>query len=124
MKHQEFMEVFYDLVLKKSLNLSLKSIECYLELSNQGKELSMITSLVQNKPNLIKLILKNLPYFKSENLLIDTKNNQVIVIKKFDFTQMSPETFSLTLLQFHSEVMKYKMEIKNLDQDEKVKVPR
>lgn len=121
-KHNEFIELFYDLVLKKSLNLSLKSIECYLELSNQGKTLSIVTTLMQSKPGLIKLILQKLPYFKTQNLLIDNRNNQLIITKKYDFSMMSPDLFSLTLVQFHSEVMKYRLEIQELDRSEGVMV--
>lgn len=118
------VNIFYDLVLKKSLSLSLKSIDCYLELSNQGKELIITTALIQSKPGLIKVILKELPYFKSQNCLIDSKNKQIILVKKFDFSQMSPDIFSLKLLQFHSEVMKYRGEIREIELNEKALISR
>ena len=120
MNNNDFVNIFYDLVLKKSLNLNLKSIDCDLELSNQGKELIITTALVQSKPGLIKRIQNELPYFKSQNCLIDPKNKQIFLVKKFDFSQMSPDIFSLKLLQFHSEVMKYRDEIRELEKGEKV----
>jgi hypothetical protein len=124
MNNNDLMGVFYDLVLKKSLSVGFRSIECYLELSNQGKELIITTALIQNRPGLVKKILTELPYFKSQNCLIDSKTRQIILVKKFDFSQMSPDIFSLKLLQFHSEVMKYRNEIRDIDQGEKVLIPR
>lgn len=123
-KHEELVDLFYDLVLKKSLQIELKSISCYIELSNQGKDVSIMTYLYQNKPGLIREITQKLPYFKSPNSILDTKNNQIILVKKFDFSEMSPDIFSLKLLQFHSEVMKYKNEIREIDDQEKVYVKR
>lgn len=123
-KHKEIIDLFYDLVLKKSLHIDLKSISCYLELSNEGKDLAIMTYLYQNKPGLISEITKKLPYFKTPNSILDSKSNQIILVKKFDFSEMSPDIFSLKLLQFHSEVMKYKKEIREIDDQEKVYVKR
>ncbi len=119
----EFQDYYYDLVLKKNLNITLKSVNCYIELSNRGREMSIMTTICQNKPHLKELVLRQKEYFKAQNFQIDTRSQQVVIARKYDFTKMSPDIFSLKLVQFHSEVLRCRDEIDDLD-EEKVLVPR
>ncbi len=113
----DFRGTFYDLVLKKSCNLNLKSFDCYLELSEEGKKLTLMTFMGQNAPCFKSLIRSCHSYLRSNNLTIDPKNQQIIIARKFDFSSMCPEKFALTLLQFHSEISKHRQDIDLEDKD-------
>lgn len=112
----EFRDCFYDLVLRKNLSIQIKSVECYLELSNNGKDITFMAFIAQNKTHFHELVTEGLEYFKTNNLVIDSKNKQIIVARRFDFSQMTPATLALKIVQFHSELLKVRKEIENLEQ--------
>ncbi|MCH9632771.1 MAG: hypothetical protein S4CHLAM6_11130 [Chlamydiae bacterium] len=118
----EFQDYYYDLVLKKSLDISIKSVDCYIELSNKGQEMSILTTICQGRAELKENVLRKQQYFREQNFLIDTRNKQVVIARKFDFTRMSPDTFALKMAQFHSDVLKCRSEMGSLE--EGVLIPR
>lgn len=120
---QELQNSFYDLILKKSLQLPFKSIDFYFELSNAGDVLTIMAHLGKCKPELDEWFLDSQKFFKAKNVFIDKKHNQVMVVKKLDFSKMSPESFALTILQFHSELLHWRQEA-NAGLGEKVLIKR
>lgn len=120
---EQLQNSFYDLILKKSLPLQLKSVECYIELSNDGKTLTMMTHLGNYRPEYNALFFDNQKFFKSSNVAVDKKYNQMTIAKKVDFSTMSPESFALNLVQFHSEIINWRKELDSNDY-EKVLVKR
>ena len=119
----EFQDYYYDLVLKKSLYVTIKSVDCYLELSNKGQEMSILTTICQGNSELKEVVLRQQQYFRAQNLQIDTRSKQLVIARKFDFTKMSPDTFALKIAQFHSDVLKCRNEIRSFEEEE-VLVPR
>ncbi len=120
---EQLQNSFYDLILKKSLPLQLKSVECYIELSNDGKTLTMMTHLGSYRPEYNALFFDNQKFFKSSNVVVDKKHSQMTIAKKVDFSMMSPESFALNLVQFHSEIINWRKELDSSD-FEKVLVKR
>lgn len=120
---EQLQNSFYDLILKKSLPLQLKSVECYIELSNDEKTLTMMTHLGSYRPEYNALFFDNQKFFKSSNVVVDKKHSQMTIAKKVDFSMMSPESFALNLVQFHSEIINWRKELDSSD-FEKVLVKR
>lgn len=113
----DLQEHFYDLVLKKSLNITLKSVNCYIELSCEGGEVNIFTTICQNKPQLKEAILRGRPCFNAQNFQLDIRNQQVIIGRKYNFSKMTPQTFALHLAQFHSDVLRCRNDLNDLEED-------
>ncbi len=115
---------YYDLILKKSLTISLKSFECRVEIEDQGKKIVFITIITTQAKATARFMEHGLRYFRNNNLVLDAKKNQIIIARKHDFLKMTPDTFALQLAQFHAEVLKYRQELEEFNTDDYALIPR
>lgn len=101
---------FYDLILKKALNISLKSIEIYTELSNEGREVIFLTSMpatLDSEGDFYSLKDK----YCAKKLQLDHKNQQVHLARKESFSNMGPKGFALSLTNFYGAAKELREEL-------------
>ncbi len=115
---------YYDLILKKNITISLKSLECTVEIEDQGKKIVFMTLIPTQAKSTARFMENGLQYFRNNNLVLDAKKKQIIIARKHDFSKMTPDTFAFQLAQFHSEVLKYRQDLEEFNTDEYVLVPR
>ncbi len=106
-----FKNKFYDLVLKKSLSVSLNQTDCQLELMDEGKTLCLLALLYETGKDFSESFLLGIEELGDKGLLVDSKQGQILIARKHHFGEMTPEYFSLRIAQFYSEIQKYRKEI-------------
>ncbi len=106
-----FKDRYHDLVLKKSLSVSINQTDCQLELVDEGRTLCLLALLYETGKDFSESFMLGIEEIGDKGLLVDSKLGQVLIARKHHFDEMTPEYFSLRIAQFYSEIQKYRAEI-------------
>ncbi len=106
-----FKNKFYELLLKKSLSLRWNQLDCFFELSEEGKDDFIMSLVYEDSKGFSSFFVEHLSHLEKKGLVIDRQKGQVILARKHDFTHLTPESFSLRCAQFFSEVLFFRKQI-------------
>lgn len=117
-----FKNKFYELLLQKTLSLRWNQLDCFFELSEEGKDLFILSLVYEDPKGISEAFFQKLCVLEKKGLVIDRKKGQVILARKHDFSLLSPDTFSLRAAQFFSEVLFFRKQIDGFKDQEFAKI--